>query len=376
MRLRNKCMSAGKREFSFFSAALWRGLHILLTYNMSPPRGVAGLVLLTMVTAGSVQPIPEGLWQPGKHEVSERGNFVYLSSQPGDVIGGGKSYTYTPLNSFLGINELNDRLEVEVQGNEQWKGDFKDTESLAQVQVGYYGDLERYSYDNVTAGGMLWSGSTGDCEKLSGWFAVDTVTYKARILIHIKLRFEQYCDGGPALRGAVQWSVMDKRQPAGPVSTPPSALWQPDPAAIPNTETYVHLQSDFGDVTGGGGNYTYTPSNANLTVRSSSPLLSVRVADQGTEWAGDFMGMDFLPQLQPGYYGDLPRYPLHNSAKGGLSWGKNGSVCLKFSGWFAVDSIQYTNWTLTAVKLRFEQHCDEATPALHGVISYQAVSYS
>jgi len=37
--------------------------------------------------------------------------------------------------------------------------------------------------------------------------------------------------------------------------------------------------------------------------------------------------MDSLTQLQPGYYGNLSRYPFHNHVRGGLSWSGNGVGC-------------------------------------------------
>ena len=40
------------------------------------------------------------------------------------------------------------------------------------------------------------------------------------------------------------------------------------------------------------------------------------------------------------------------------------------TGWFVIDDITYTSGSLTAVDARFEQHCEGATPALHGQIHW------
>jgi hypothetical protein len=82
--------------------------------------------------------------------------------------------------------------------------------------------------------------------------------------------------------------------------------------------------------------------------------------------------MNVVSTLQPGYYGNLSRYPFHNPAKGGLDWSGNGRGCNTLTGWFAIDSVTYTGTTLTQIDLRFEQHCEGGTPALHGAIHWRA----
>jgi len=77
-----------------------------------------------------------------------------------------------------------------------------------------------------------------------------------------------------------------------------------------------------------------------------------------------------ISTLQPGYYGDLSRYPFHNPAKGGLSWSGQGRGCNTLTGWFVVDSATYLNGSLAAIDLRFEQHCEGNSPALHGKIHW------
>jgi hypothetical protein len=61
---------------------------------------------------------------------------------------------------------------------------------------------------------------------------------------------------------------------------------------------------------------------------------------------------------------------LHNPAKGGFRWAGHGRGCNGFTGWFVVDQISHTNGVLTALDLRFEQHCDGQPPALHGKIHW------
>ena len=89
------------------------------------------------------------------------------------------------------------------------------------------------------------------------------------------------------------------------------------------------------------------------------------------QWFGDFKAMDNLAQLQPGYYGNLLRYPFHNPARGGLSWSGQGRGCNTLTGWFVVDSVAYSSGVLSAIDLRFEQHCEGGTAALHGQIRWR-----
>jgi hypothetical protein len=78
--------------------------------------------------------------------------------------------------------------------------------------------------------------------------------------------------------------------------------------------------------------------------------------------------MNSLTRLQVGYYDDLRRYPFHNPTKGGLNWSGEGRGCNTLTGWFAIDAVTYENGQLTAIELRFEQHCEGGAPALHGAI--------
>lgn len=85
--------------------------------------------------------------------------------------------------------------------------DFKTMDSLSQIEVGYYGGLERWPINNPMKGGMDWSGNSHGSNMLTGWFVVDSVTYNNGVLTAIDLRFEQYSEGAtPALHDKIHWS--------------------------------------------------------------------------------------------------------------------------------------------------------------------------
>jgi hypothetical protein len=151
---------------------------------------------------GPVRPVPTGLWQPPAGSTPATGNYVYLQSDAGDYIGGGVTYTYGP-GTPVYANSTADRISISV---DSWSGDFRIMNTLQQVEQGYYPGLQRYPFDNPTKGGLNWSGQGRGCNTLTGWYAIDQITFASGVLTSIDLRFEQHCEGGvPALHGAIHW---------------------------------------------------------------------------------------------------------------------------------------------------------------------------
>ncbi len=297
-------------------------------------------------------------------------NYVHLQSDAGDYIGGGLTYNYTQANAQITLTVSGGHLSIVINGNESWHGDFQVPNTLNQLQTGYYANLTRYPFNDPATGGLDWSGEGRGSNTLTGWFAIDNITYVNGVLTSIDLRFEQHSEGvTPALHGQIHWTSTDATTPPGPVNPPPAGIWQPVPGSTPTSGNYVYLQSDPGDYIGGGLTYTYTQANAQITLTASGGHLSVTV--NGNEnWQGDFQTMYTLSQLQPGFYGGLMRYPFNNPATGGLDWSGEGRGSNTLTGWFAIDNITYVNGVLTAIDLRFEQHNEGATPALHGQIHW------
>ena len=316
-------------------------------------------------STGPVNPPPAELWQPAPGSTPISGNFVYLQSDSGDYIGQGQTYTYTQANAILSVSASGGHLSVGINGNQHWTGNFQTMNTISQLQPGFYPGL-----NNPVFGGLDWFGEGRGCNTEKGWFAIDNVTYVSGTLTAIDLRFEQNCEGGiTALHGAIHWTSTDTTAPAGPVNPPPAGLWQPASGSTPATGNFVYLQSDSGDYIGQGQTYTYTPANATLSISANSGLLVVSV-NGNKQWTGDFQTMNIISQLQPGYYPGLQRYPFNNPTLGGLSWYGDGRGCNTLKGWFAVDSVTYVSGTLTAIDLRFEQHCEGGTTALHGAIHW------
>lgn len=317
---------------------------------------------------GPVVPPPAGLWEPAQGITPDAGNYVYLESEPGDHIGQGHSYLYTPAASHLSIADTGASLSVSIDGNEQWEGNFVGMNSLSRLEVGYYGELQRSSPVN---GGLSWFREGRGCSTLTGWFVIDDVTYDGNTLMAIDLRFEQHCKGdGPALNGEVHWDANDTTVPR-PVVPPPPGLWEPAQGITPDTGNYVYLESEPRDFIGAGGTYLYTPANSVLMIDAQGAFLTVSI-DGDERWKGTFVGMNSLSRLEIGYYGGLRRWPFHNPVRGGLTWSGEHRGCNRLTGWFVIDELTYDGNVLMAIDLRFEQHCEGGEPALNGEVHWEA----
>lgn len=152
---------------------------------------------------GPVVPIPSNLWQPPAGAVPATGNYVYLQSDAGDYIGQGA----TSLDlSDISVFSSGRGVTASARG---YSIEFQAMSTLSQVQAGYYGDLRRYPFHNPLRGGLSVSGNGRGCNTLTGWVAVDRVSYAGSALAGIEFRFEQHCEGmTPAFRGKVRWGQL------------------------------------------------------------------------------------------------------------------------------------------------------------------------
>jgi len=292
-------------------------------------------------------------------------SFIDLSSDAGDYIGQGLDYSYSKADSVLTVTATDAHLSISVDGDEGWTGEFQLPDTLTRLEPGTYDNLTRYPFHDAAVGGLSWYGEGRGCNTLTGSINIDTVTYDGSDLTDIDLRFEQNCEGGvPALRGEIHWDTDDTTVPPGPVEPPPAGLWAPVDGVTPVTGNYVYLESQPGDFIGGGAIGLYTDADSTITLNTNEGLLSVGV-NGPDNWNGDFRTMNVISQFEAGYYGDLQRYPFDNPAKGGLNWSGNGRGCNTLTGWFVVDSVTYDGASLTAIDLRFEQHCEGNSPALN-----------
>jgi hypothetical protein len=321
----------------------------------------------TQADAASTAPtgpssIPATLWKAPASVVPSAGNYVYLENP---WLG---NYLYLPSNAVLTAQQIGARFTLDVAGDKLWTGNFAGMQGLSQLAVGYYPGLHGYPFHNPLFGGLDWSGPSGlNCNTSDDWFVIDKIAYSGTTLTSIDLRFEQKCDDIPVtMHGQLHWDASSQPVATGPLGVP-SGLWTPPSTFVPPAGNYVYLVSDAGDFIGAGATQLLTPDSAKFIVQTT-PAPGVRL-DVG-DWSGSFGAMSTLTQLLPGYYGGVRSYSVGNPITAGIDWSGNGRACQKVTGWLVVDKVTYTMNDVTALDLRFEQHCDAASPALRGVVHW------
>ena len=136
-------------------------------------------------------------------------------------------------------------------------------------------------------------------------------------------------------------------------------------------QTFVRLLSDPGDYIGAGGFYEYTQADAVIGVNASAGHLTIGITGDQS-WSADFQMPSGFTQLQPGTYDGLTRYPFHDPARGGFNWSGEGRGCNMLTASVVIDAVRYSGGALSAIDLRFDQHCEGGSPALHGQIHWDA----
>ena len=151
-----------------------------------------------------------------------------------------------------------------------------------------------------------------------------------------------------------------------PILPIPSGLWDAPPGAT-SFNGPVYFESEVGDPVGAG--QKYKPDLLGYIFYSTTPAHFSFY--QNGVWFADFQAMAGQARFQKGYYPDAMRYGMSIPAASSIGVFRQGTACNLTTGWFAIDSVAYDNaGFISALRLRFEQHCEGIGPALHGVIGY------
>lgn len=135
--------------------------------------------------------------------------------------------------------------------------------------------------------------------------------------------------------------------------------------------TQITLVSDSGDYVGRGASYSYTDSNAVISIDATTTGIQLSIAGK-QNWNARFQ-VPTGTQLAPGAYTNATVAPFQGSGAG-LSWFGAGRGCLAVAGSFTIDSITWfagTGSWLVALDMHFEQYCDGDTTALRGTIHWR-----
>jgi hypothetical protein len=293
--------------------------------------------------------------------------LIRLQSDSGDYVGHGGSYTFTQANAVISTIGDAGHLRLWIRGDKEFVGYFMAPSANPVFKPGTY-PAQKYPFSDATTGGLAWVGGpyADQCTTVRGSFTVDSAAYHDTTLTEIDVQFDEYCENLTAgLHGQIHWAAGDTTRPPGPVFPPPLGLWQPPVGATPDTGDYVYLVSDSGDYIGGGQTYSYT---SGIGATAGNNQLTVTVG-QGT-WEGSFQVMSSIAKPKVGYYTGLRAIPYDNPANGAFSWIGMGRACQNLLAWVVIDRVTYDASGITALDMRFEQHCSDATPALHGAIHW------
>src|SRR5919198_3979000 len=131
-----------------------------------------------------------------------------MTSDPGDYIGGGQSWSYAmPPDSFASQILYRNGVEVIVNGanGDWWYLDFG-APNGAQLTPGTYDNAARWPFQDPSQPGLSIFGNGRGCNTLTGRFTVLDATYApGGSLVSFHATFEQHCEGfAAALRGEVQ----------------------------------------------------------------------------------------------------------------------------------------------------------------------------
>lgn len=342
----------------------------------TPLRGEVRWTRADTSQPAAVGPPPPGLWAPDPLSVPASGNYVVLQSDPGDVVGLGKTLLYTDIDNAIFVGGSASQVYVQVDGDGQWSGTFQAMDAVQRLAAGYYfPNLKGMPFYNPVRGGLAWVGEGRGCVSLRGWFVIDRVAYNATGQYSgIDLRFEQACDGSNAvLRGAVHWDARPDPSTLPPATLSTAGSWHAPTAALPSSGNYLYLSSEAGDFVGAGRTKLNTSLDSVFAVQAIGPQLSVDVKT-GFASQGLFIAPTGQSELQAGVYGGLMGLnQLNPPPLGTLSWFQSGRSCgATVQGWLAIDSIAYSAGLLTAIDLRFEQVCGNAPGTLKGQLHWRA----
>src|SRR5439155_836959 len=146
-------------------------------------------------------------------------------------------------------------------------------------------------------------------------------------------------------------------------------------ASAAQAGTLLFLNSQAGDYIGQGAGRLITSANGTFTASRNFDN-GVNVDFDGST-PGDFWSADLAAPMNaalvPGAYEGATRWPFQAAGAPGLSVYGDGRGCNVLSGRFVVLEATYdASGKVQSFAADFEQHCENAVPALFGSVRYQA----
>jgi hypothetical protein len=196
---------------------------------------------------------------------------LLMDSDPGDYIGGGDNYYYTPgEGSFTASQNYDGGVSITFSnGSDSWSLDFAAPDAIP-LQMQAYPNATRFPFQDPDEPGLSVSGQGRGCNTLTGEFEVKQIVYGPIISFHAT--FVQHCEGfGPALHGEILYNSSDPLPPKDHITSALTAF------ATRNQFFQYQISASNDPVS-----FSATDLPAGLSLDSSSGLISGMPSVEGT----------------------------------------------------------------------------------------------
>jgi uncharacterized repeat protein (TIGR01451 family) len=146
------------------------------------------------------------------HVCSAQPFNVQLTSDPGDWVGAGTTWSFTPENSEVYVVRRNDAggIDFYIQpfgATGMWHFNFSAQRRIPLVPDNYE-EAQRFDFNSFTKPGLSVSGDHRGCNEVAGRFIVREAVYgSSGEVVSFAIDLEQHCEGQPpALRGVIRYN--------------------------------------------------------------------------------------------------------------------------------------------------------------------------
>ena len=212
--------------------------------------------------------------------------LLVFDSQPGDLVGGGRAFTVTPVDgSITAALDADNTVALTFRGETTWNLRFAAPDDGLLLPGAYEGAMGWPVPPPGRPGLRVWGGG---CNTPTGRFVVLEAVYSGRAVERLAVDYEQHCDGArPALFGSVR---LNSAVPLGPrVSVAGRAAYEGDvgtttlemvvslsaPVASPVS---VHYRTEDGTATAGD---DYVAASGTLVIPVGATAGTVPVSVMG-----------------------------------------------------------------------------------------------
>jgi hypothetical protein len=306
--------------------------------------------------------------------------FVELESEPGEPLGQGGKFRFTPLRAEIRAVRTGDGLLVYARSlDDHWLISLAPPRN-AQPSPGPYDGAVKFVVPGPVAPRLaILRPGRGDCSTPEGRFEILEIAFEGDEVAHLAATFEHRCGGEsePALRGSLFFNASGPPFPPPPDSDSDGVLDSKDNcdgAANPEQTdsdddgigdacdptrniSFVLLESEIGEVLLGGGPLRLTLRDGDLQAVRGGEILTLAFLGLET-WTFRF---GVPGGIEPGLFEAASNRP-GNRERAFLSISGRGWGC-EVSGRFEiVEAVLAPDGTVERFAAHFEHHCEYGLP--------------